>query len=63
MRPPSNPCVMVDTLVVDKTGTLTDGHPTFDRVIAAEGFAKSGHLARTSAGSLPTFARSLPFPP
>ena len=26
----------VDTLVVDKTGTLTEGHPRFDRVIAVE---------------------------
>ncbi len=28
----------IDTLVVDKTGTLTEGKPTFDRVVAAEGF-------------------------
>jgi Cu+-exporting ATPase len=28
----------VDTLIVDKTGTLTEGKPTFDRVIAAGGF-------------------------
>ncbi|MGD9663153.1 MAG: heavy metal translocating P-type ATPase, partial [Porticoccaceae bacterium] len=28
----------VDTLVVDKTGTLTEGHPAFQKVIAAEGF-------------------------
>jgi Cu+-exporting ATPase len=27
----------VDTLVVDKTGTLTEGKPTFDRVVAAPG--------------------------
>ncbi len=27
----------IDTLVVDKTGTLTEGHPAFDRVIAAPG--------------------------
>ena len=28
----------VDTLVVDKTGTLTEGKPAFDRVLAAPGF-------------------------
>jgi len=28
----------VDTLIVDKTGTLTAGRPDFDRAIAAEGF-------------------------
>jgi P-type Cu+ transporter len=30
----------VDTLIVDKTGTLTEGRPRFDRVIAASGFAE-----------------------
>ena len=28
----------IDTLVIDKTGTLTEGKPTFDRVVAFEGF-------------------------
>ncbi|MDQ9171599.1 heavy metal translocating P-type ATPase [Oxalobacteraceae bacterium R-40] len=28
----------VDTLIVDKTGTLTEGRPAFDRVIPAPGF-------------------------
>lgn len=28
----------VDTIIVDKTGTLTEGRPAFDRAIAAEGF-------------------------
>jgi len=28
----------VDTLIVDKTGTLTEGKPAFDRVVAAQGF-------------------------
>ncbi len=28
----------IDTLIVDKTGTLTEGKPTFERVIAAAGF-------------------------
>ncbi|MCY7319808.1 MAG: heavy metal translocating P-type ATPase [Ramlibacter sp.] len=30
----------VDTLIVDKTGTLTEGKPTFDRAVAAEGFTE-----------------------
>jgi P-type Cu+ transporter len=29
----------VDTLVLDKTGTITVGKPTFDRVIAVDGFS------------------------
>ncbi len=28
----------IDTLVVDKTGTLTEGRPAFDRVLAADGW-------------------------
>src|SRR5690606_9108483 len=28
----------VDTLIVDKTGTLTEGRPTFDVAVAADGF-------------------------
>ena len=30
----------VDTLVVDKTGTLTEGKPSLDRVVAASGFSE-----------------------
>jgi Cu+-exporting ATPase len=30
----------VDTLIVDKTGTLTEGRPTFERGIGANGFAE-----------------------
>ncbi|MBD8524283.1 heavy metal translocating P-type ATPase [Pseudomarimonas arenosa] len=30
----------VDTLIVDKTGTLTEGKPAFDSLIAADGFAE-----------------------
>ena len=28
----------VDTLIVDKTGTLTEGRPAFDRIVAAAGY-------------------------
>ncbi len=35
----------VDTLVVDKTGTLTVGHPSLRRVIAQQGFSESEVLA------------------
>lgn len=35
----------VDTLVVDKTGTLTVGHPSLRRVIAQEGFEDAAVLA------------------
>ena len=28
----------VDTLIVDKTGTLTEGHPTFERAVPTQGF-------------------------
>ncbi|MDP3246020.1 MAG: copper-translocating P-type ATPase [Polaromonas sp.] len=30
----------VDTLIVDKTGTLTEGRPRFDRVVASPGFTE-----------------------
>lgn len=30
----------VDTLIVDKTGTLTEGRPAFERVVAAPGFTE-----------------------
>ncbi|MGZ9098070.1 MAG: heavy metal translocating P-type ATPase [Brevundimonas sp.] len=39
----------VDTLVVDKTGTLTEGRPAVVRIIAAEGFNES-ELLRLAAG-------------
>jgi Cu+-exporting ATPase len=29
----------VDTLIIDKTGTLTEGHPAFDRAVGAAGVA------------------------
>ncbi|RTL28377.1 MAG: heavy metal translocating P-type ATPase [Burkholderiales bacterium] len=35
----------VDTLVVDKTGTLTEGKPTVQTVVAADGFDKQQVLA------------------
>ena len=34
----------VDTLIVDKTGTLTEGKPAFDRVIPASGFNETDVL-------------------
>jgi Cu+-exporting ATPase len=34
----------VDTLIVDKTGTLTEGKPGFDRVVAAPGFSEDDVL-------------------
>ena len=30
----------VDTLIVDKTGTLTEGKPRFDRVVGSQGFSE-----------------------
>ncbi len=38
----------VDTLVVDKTGTLTEGRPAFREAIAAEGFDR-GEILRLAA--------------
>jgi len=35
----------VDTLIVDKTGTLTVGKPAFHSVVASEGFTEEGVLA------------------
>lgn len=40
----------VDTLVVDKTGTLTEGKPTVTKIVAANGFAENDLL--TLAASL-----------
>jgi len=39
----------IDTLVVDKTGTLTEGKPAFDRSVAASGFTEDDVL-RIAAG-------------
>jgi len=39
----------VDTLVVDKTGTLTEGKPRLATVIAASGFTEEDVLARAAA--------------
>ncbi|PZP90852.1 MAG: copper-transporting ATPase [Variovorax paradoxus] len=38
----------VDTLIVDKTGTLTEGRPAFDKSVAAEGFT-DGEVLRLAA--------------
>jgi Cu+-exporting ATPase len=34
----------IDTLIVDKTGTLTEGRPAFERAVAAAGFAEQDVL-------------------
>jgi Cu+-exporting ATPase len=34
----------VDTLIVDKTGTLTEGKPAFDRIVPAPGFSNNDVL-------------------
>ncbi|WP_151638753.1 heavy metal translocating P-type ATPase [Noviherbaspirillum aerium] len=34
----------IDTLIVDKTGTLTEGKPAFDRVVPAQGFTDTDVL-------------------
>ena len=39
----------VDTLVIDKTGTLTEGRPTVQQIIAAEGFARADVLVLAAA--------------
>ncbi|EQB01173.1 MULTISPECIES: heavy metal translocating P-type ATPase [unclassified Sphingobium] len=39
----------VDTLVVDKTGTLTEGKPAVTRIVAADGFEET-ELLRIAAG-------------
>jgi Cu+-exporting ATPase len=39
----------VDTLVVDKTGTLTEGKPRLTRVLAAPGYDESGLLRWTAS--------------
>ncbi len=38
----------VDTLIVDKTGTLTEGRPAFEKAVAAEGF-KNADVLRLAA--------------
>ncbi|MBN4663980.1 HAD family hydrolase, partial [Escherichia coli] len=38
----------VDTLIVDKTGTLTEGRPRYQTTIAAEGFT-AGEALRLAA--------------
>jgi len=34
----------IDTLIIDKTGTLTEGRPAFDRAVAAPGFEENDVL-------------------
>ena len=52
----------VDTLIVDKTGTLTEGKPSFDRVVAAPGFTDAEVLqlaASINQGSEHPLARPM----
>ncbi len=52
----------VNTLIVDKTGTLTEGHPVFEQVIPAEGFEKNELLrmaASLDQGSEHPLARAI----
>ncbi len=44
----------VTTVVVDKTGTLTEGKPSFRRAIAAEGFAADELLRLAAAAESPS---------
>jgi len=39
----------IDTLVVDKTGTLTEGHPSVTKIVAVDGFAEE-EVLRFAAG-------------
>lgn len=52
----------VDTLIVDKTGTLTQGKPTFDRVVPVEGLSERDVLqiaASIDQGSEHPLARAI----
>jgi Cu+-exporting ATPase len=44
----------VDTLVLDKTGTLTEGRPRLVRVLTAAGFDEQALLTRAAAVELPS---------
>ena len=52
----------VDTLIVDKTGTLTEGRPVYDRVVASPGFTDDDVLrmaASIDQGSEHPLARAI----
>ena len=52
----------IDTLIVDKTGTLTEGRPSFERVVAAEGFTEEsvlGFAASIDQGSEHPLAQAI----
>ena len=52
----------VDTLIVDKTGTLTEGRPVFDRVVPAPGFTDADVLCMAASidqGSEHPLARAI----
>ena len=40
----------VDTLIVDKTGTLTEGRPRFERTVAAPGWGEAEVLRLAARG-------------
>ena len=63
----SSGCAKVDTLVVDKTGTLTEGRPKLVAVVPAEGFGADEIAARSprrwsAAASIRSPRRSSPAP-
>ncbi|MBC7454204.1 MAG: heavy metal translocating P-type ATPase [Massilia sp.] len=39
----------IDTLIVDKTGTLTEGRPAFERIVAASGFTDDQVLSMAAS--------------
>src|SRR3546814_18049945 len=39
----------IDTLIVDKTGTLTEGRPAFHTALAAEGFTEQEVLRQAAS--------------
>ena len=50
----------VDTLVVDKTGTLTEGKPKLVEIIALEGFNETEILQQSAAVEVPVAAQTPP---
>jgi Cu+-exporting ATPase len=48
----------VDTLVVDKTGTLTEGKPKVVAIVTASGYQESGFCGSPPASNAPASTRS-----